>query len=415
MLEVEKVEETELSAVRSRFGFARNVIVKLGSNVLVGGGSGVINRRVFCSLVEQMADLGSVGNRTLTLVSSGAVALGRRTLESRTQADATSLRRTNETQTVRPESLARKQALASIGQPLLMNLYAQEFAFYGLSVAQVLLSRDDFAERERFLNARNTFRELSDTGRMIPVVNENDTVSTHEIRFGDNDALAALLTSVVGADLLIILSDVPALYTDDPARNTDATRIAAAWSDDRNLAEMNAAPAGSTYGTGGMASKVKAARMAGTWGVPTVVAAGREPEILRRILRGDDVGTVFMPRNTKLAARKAWLRFATRPSGVVSIDRGAETAVRELGKSLLPRGITGISGDFQAGGAVGIVNEEGLEIARGLACYGAADLKRLIGLRSEQIFPLLGYHNGDEAIHRDDLVLMEDFVVDPNA
>lgn len=407
MLEVEPVSASEALSVRKRFGYARNVIVKIGSNALVGGGSGVINRRVFCSLVEQMADLAAVGNRSLVLVSSGAVALGRRTLEARRNVDSPA-RRTMDAIAPRPESLPHKQALAAIGQPALMHLYTQEFAFYGLGVAQVLLSRDDFGERDRFLNARNTFRELSEAGRLVPIVNENDTVSTEEIRFGDNDALAALLTSAVGADLLIILSDVASLCTDDPSRNPEAVRIGAVWSDDSALHEIAGTGSAEGYGTGGMASKVRAARMAGTGGVPTVVAAGREPEILRRILAGDDVGTVFVPRNATLPARKSWLRFASRPSGVLTIDPGAVAALREQGRSLLPRGVVAVTGEFRSGAAISIRGTDGVEIARGLSAYGSSELKRIAGRRSEEIAVVLGLHNGDEAVHRDDLVLVEE-------
>ncbi len=408
MLELENVTDDDVRAVRSRLGFARNIIVKVGSNVLVGGGAGVINRRVFCALVEQLADLATVADRRVTLVTSGAVALGRRTVHQRRSADASPVRRSQDAAAVRAETLAEKQALAALGQPALMNLYSQEFAFYGVGVAQVLLSREDFGERERFLNARTTFRELSELPSIVPIVNENDTVSTEEIRFGDNDALAAMLTSAVGADLLIVLSDVQGLFTADPARHAEARRVPVAYTDDAGLTELAGPSQNDGMGTGGMVSKVRAARMAGAWGVPTVVAPGREAEVLRRVMRGDDLGTLFVPRNARLPARKAWIRFVSRTTGVISVDDGAAGALRAQGRSLLPRGITGVTGDFRAGAAVAIQSETGREIARGIVNYGAADLKRIAGRRSEEIAGILGYQNGDEAVHRDDLVLIEE-------
>jgi glutamate 5-kinase len=388
------VAESDANAARERLGRARSVVVKVGSNVLVGGGVGAINRRVFTALVESISNLMQMPDRRVVLVTSGAVALGRR--------------RTGRSQVAGvEETLSVKQALAAVGQPSLMHLYSEEFAFYGRTVAQLLLTREDVDDRERFLSARSTLRELASMPGVLPIINENDTVANAEIRFGDNDQLAALVAGLVEADLLIILSDVAAIYDRNPSKHPDARPIGTVYADDPALLEIAEPPAAGSYGTGGMATKVRAARIAASYGTPTIIAAGRETDVLGRILGGDVVGTLVVPHGLTLTSRKAWIRFGTRPQGVISIDDGAETAVRGLGKSLLPKGITGVSGDFRAGAAVGIINPEGNEIARGLAAYSSDDLRRIQGHHSNEFNALLGFHNGDVAVHRDDLVLVD--------
>jgi glutamate 5-kinase len=395
-LEVEPVDAQVLTEARARIARAHRIIVKVGSSVLVGGSAGLIDRRIFCGLVETLALLTDVPHRRVVLVSSGAVAVGRRQA-ARLTGSAVG----------RPDTLAARQALASLGQPMLMHLYSEEFSFYAKKVAQVLMTRDDIANRERFLNARNTFRELEGFQDLVPIVNENDTVATEELRFGDNDQLAALLTTVVGADLLVILSDVRSVFDSDPTRNADARPIGAAYADDAALAAMAGPASDAGFGTGGMASKIRAARMAGSFGVPTIIAPGREPESIGRILSGEaGVGTILVPRDARLNARKAWIRFGSRPLGVISVDEGAERAIRTQGRSLLPTGIVGVTGEFGAGAAVELQGVGGVCFGRGLASYASAEIQKLLGARSEQITQRLGYSNGDAVVHRDDLVVI---------
>ena len=374
---------------------AQTIVVKVGSNVLVGGSEGVVNRRVFTALVESLANLSAVPNRRLILVTSGAVAAGRRITGRALTAGS-------------PDSLSAKQALAAIGQPRLMHMYAEEFAFYGRNVAQILLTRADIDDRDRFLSARTTLRELASMSGVIPIVNENDTVANDEIRFGDNDQLAGLLCGLVGADLLIILSDVPALYDKNPTRDPDANRIAAVYADDTALNTIAEPADAASFGTGGMVTKIRAARIAASYGVPTIIAAGRETDVLGRAMAGDSTGTLFIPRRQPLTWRKAWIRFGTHATGVISVDHGASVALRARGSSLLAKGITGVSGDFIAGAPVSIITDDGLEIARGLAAYGSDDLRRIRGKNSADFHTILGYSNGDTAIHRDDLVLVDE-------
>jgi glutamate 5-kinase len=389
MAEIVNVSQADLDAAKHRVRTARSVVVKVGSNVLVGGTSGVLNRRVFCGLVEQIANLLELPGRSVVLVTSGAVAAGRR-MTGR--------------QGARPESLAEKQALAAIGQPALMHMYAEEFRHFGRTIAQILVTREDLGDRDRFLNVRNTVRQLTELGSVVPIVNENDTVANDEIRFGDNDHLGALFTTVVGADLLIILSDVKAVYEADPNKDPAARPLSAIYADDPLLAAIAGPTASDGFGTGGMASKVRAGRKAAAFGVPTIIAPGREHDVLGRILAGESVGTMLVPHESRLNARKAWILFGSKAGGSIRVDRGAEVAIRSQGRSLLPSGVRSVVGEFPAGAPVGITNEDGVEIARGLAAYSAAELRAIAGHRSEEIATLLGFHNGDAAVHRDDLV-----------
>lgn len=396
MSELQAVAADDAERARGRVRGARTVVVKVGSNVLVGGGSSVIDRPTFCSLVESLANVADAAGRQVVLVTSGAVAVGRRRVlgESLPVGSA--------------ETLARKQALAAIGQPALMHLYAEEFGFYGKKVCQILLTRSDISDRERFLNARNTLRELARMSDVIPIVNENDTVAHDEIRFGDNDSLAAKVTNVVGADALIILSDVDAVYDSDPTTNASARRVKIAYGDDPALHALAGPSANSSHGRGGMLSKVRAGRAACTAGVPVVIAAGRSPRIIGRVLSGEDVGTLLVPRESRLSAKKAWIGFASRPDGVIQVDDGAVRALRSRGKSLLPGGITSVSGDFKEGAPVEVRGPDGTPIARGLVAYSSEDLQRIAGRSSAEIHAELGFYNGDCAIHADDLALVGD-------
>lgn len=389
---MQPVDATSVEAVRERILRAGRVVVKIGSNVLVGGGAGVVNRRVFCGLGEELAVLDATAGRRIFLVSSGGVAVGRRELGVEKSPS---------------DTLEYKQALAAVGQPTLMKLWTQEFQLYNRIAAQVLISPENLGERERFLNARNTLRELGALENVITVINENDTTSTAEIRFGDNDNLGALVCSLVDADLLIILSDIDGLYTADPSADPTAEHLEVVWSDDPALKAL-AAPVDPTGpGSGGMGTKLKAARVAGEIDVPTIIAPGRRPYVLHEILRGDNIGTLFVPRDRQ-HARKSWLAHASLPAGTVIIDDGAARALRKGGGSLLPIGVKSVDGEFEAGSPVDIKTTEDVLVARGIASYSSREMDVLAGQPSDRITELIGFNDGDSVIHRDDLVLVTD-------
>ena len=388
------VTEEDLAAARARVMGAQTVVIKIGSNVLVGSGGSAIARPTFCALVESLANLARAAGRRIVVVSSGAVALGRAVVGDRRQEG-------------KPEELAHKQALAALGQGALMHLYKEEFGFYGWNVAQVLVTRSDFSNRERFLNVRNTLRELAEFSDVIPIVNENDTVANDELRFGDNDHLAAQISNLVGADALVILSDVSAIHTADPALDPSARPIDAVYGNDPTLAEIAGPSVGIGVGSGGMQSKVRAAKMACSFGVPTVIAAGRDHGALGQILAGRPKGTLVVPRDGGLGARKAWIGFGSVPEGVVFIDEGAAAALARGGTSLLAKGVVGLEGEFGRGAPVEIRANGGSLVARGLAAYSHIDLGAIAGRESSDIQPTLGYSNGAAVIHADDLVLVE--------
>lgn len=389
---METVDANSLEAVRERILNASRIVVKIGSNVLVGGGAGVVNRRVFCGLGEELAVLDAKKGRRIFLVSSGGIAVGRRELGVAQSPQ---------------DTLEYKQALAAVGQPTLMKLWTQEFQLYDRIAAQVLISPENLGDRERFLNARNTLRELAALKNVITVINENDTTSTAEIRFGDNDNLGALVCSLVDADLLIILSDIDGLYTADPSADPDAEHLDVVWSDDPALKAL-AAPVDPTgVGSGGMGTKLKAARVAGEINVPTIIAPGRQPYILHEILRGNKIGTLFVPRDRQ-HARKSWIAHASLPAGTVVIDDGAARALRKGGGSLLPIGVRRVEGEFESGSPVDIKTTGNVLIARGMANYSSRDMHALVGKPSDRITELIGFTAGDSVIHRDDLVLVTD-------
>lgn len=389
---METVDAKSIEATRERILNASRIVVKIGSNVLVGGGAGVVNRRVFCGLGEELAVLDAKKGRRIFLVSSGGIAVGRREL--------------GVTQSPQ-DTLEYKQALAAVGQPTLMKLWTQEFQLYDRIAAQVLISPENLGERERFLNARNALRELAALKNVITVINENDTTSTAEIRFGDNDNLGALVCSLVDADLLIILSDIDGLYTADPSIDPDAKHLDVVWSDDPALKAL-AAPVDPTgVGSGGMATKLKAAKVAGEINVATIIAPGRRPYILHEVLRGDKVGTLFVPRDRQ-HARKSWIAHASLPAGTVIIDHGAARALRKGGGSLLPIGVQRVEGEFEAGSPVDIKTTDDILVARGMANYSSRDMHALVGKPSDRIEELIGFTVGDSVIHRDDLVLVTD-------
>ncbi len=364
---------------------ARRIVVKIGSSVVTNDGS--LRPSFFGSIARQVCALAEEG-RQVVLVSSGAIAIGSRELGWKHPG----------------RSIPEKQAAAAVGQIGLVELYRKRFARYQRCVAQVLLTRAGLEDRERFLNARHTLLELLRLG-VVPVVNENDTVATEEIRFGDNDNLSATIVNLVAADLLVILTDVPGLYASPPLPGQPEPPLFDVV--DRITPEIERAAQGSTsaFGRGGMTTKLEAAATAAHSGAATVICDGRARDTLLRMIAGEAVGTLFTA-TSRLASRKHWLAFTTRSRGELEIDEGAERALRERGRSLLPAGIVSVRGDFGIGDAVACVNASGREVARGLTSYTTEEVDRIKGLSTRKIAQVLGYSNGDEVIHRDDLVVL---------
>jgi len=369
---------------RADLSRARRVVVKLGTSLLTPQGRGVEARR-FGAIARQVAAQ-MRGGREIVLVASGAVGLGTRRL---------GLAR-------RPSSIPAKQAAAAVGQIDLCRRFERAFAREKLLVGQILLDHAGFVDRERFLNARRTLAQLL-ADRVVPIINENDSVATEELRFGDNDQLAAQVVNTCGADLLLLLTDVDGLRDGDP-RASRAARVAELDEvTPRVLALVGASS--SALGTGGMRSKLLAARAAGRFGVPTVIADGRRRDVLRRVLDGEDVGTFVRPAEDQLSSRKHWIAFTLRPRGALSLDAGAVRALRERRASLLPAGVTEVSGRFGVGDLVACLTPDGDEIARGLVSYDAREIDRIKRRKTGEIVELLGYSNGDEVIHRDNLIV----------
>jgi glutamate 5-kinase len=285
-----------------------------------------------------------------------------------------------------------------------MWYYEQAFKKHGLKVGQVLLTGQDIGDRGRYLNARNTLLTLLDFG-VLPVVNENDTVAVDEIKVGDNDNLAALVAHLIDADLLVLLTDVDGLYTGDPRRDPAARRLETVEAITEDIRRL-VFDADGSVSVGGMSTKLEAAEKALTAGIPMVIASGREPGVVERILKGEEVGTYFQPRDDRLAARKRWIAFAVRPQGRLTVDAGAKKALTERGKSLLPSGLVEISGDFQAGEVVALAEAGGGDFARGLVNYEAAELRKIRGVKTGDIERVLGYKGFGEVIHRDNLVVL---------
>ncbi|MBU2668584.1 glutamate 5-kinase [Actinoplanes bogorensis] len=370
--------------VRELVTGARRIVVKVGSSSLTTASGGIDEQRVD-ALVDVLGGLAADG-REVVLVSSGAIAAGLAPL---------SLRR-------RPRDLATQQAAASVGQGLLIGRYAAGFARHGLQVGQVLLTADDVTRRSHYRNAYRTLRKLLDLGA-LPIVNENDTVATDEIRFGDNDRLAALVAALVQADLLVLLSDVDALYTGNPS--DPLSRKISYVGDETDLEGINiTAPGKSKIGTGGMVTKVEAARIATGFGIPVVLTAA---PLAGGALSGDDVGTLFQPAGSRPTARLFWLAHATAPRGRLHLDPGAVTAVVARRKSLLPAGITAVDGSFAAGDPVDLIDAgSGAPVARGLVNYDAVELPALLGRTTGELAATLGPGYEREVVHRDDLVLL---------
>jgi glutamate 5-kinase len=373
---------------RASLARVRRLVVKVGTGTLTDR-DGRFDRANCARLGAELAELAR--GRRLVLVSSGAVALG---------AERLGLARTKG----RPWDIPTKQACAAVGQPHLMAAWGDALGAHGLTVAQVLLTADDVANRKRFLNARRTFARLLD-GRVVPVVNENDTVAVDEIKVGDNDTLAALVAGCVESQLVAMLTDVEGLYDRNPAEPgatllDEVPRVTAET-------ERIAGGAGTERSVGGMATKVKAARRLAAQGVGTALLSGRRPGALAALLGGERIGTWFPPERERLTARKGWLAAAAKGKGVLVVDPGARRALVEGGRSLLPSGVRAVVGGFGVGDPVDIAVDPDRPFARGLAGYAADEVRRILGLKTSEIERALGYKYLDEIVHRNDLVLLE--------
>jgi glutamate 5-kinase len=375
---------------RSTLAQARRVVVKVGSQVLCRA-DGTLDDAVLVGLCRELARLLDDG-REVVLVSSGAVASGR-------GATANSARQANGGGQAGLD--LGKQALAAIGQPLLMARWRQLFEAHGRHVAQVLLTHADLADRGRFLHARRVMAELMAAG-VLPIVNENDTVAVDELKFGDNDALAAQVAHVVAADLVLLLTEVDGLYTADPRVVPEAVRLPEVrWQDPRALEVAGAST--SAFGTGGMRSKVLAARSAGAVGAWTLIAHGKTPGNVRRALAGEDVGSLFQPAPRRLTGKRSWIASSVRPRGSLHVDAGAARALLEGGRSLLPIGVVRVEGRFGVGDPVAVVGPDGQLLGRGLVRHDSAEASAAIGRRTEQLLSERGWLAA-ELVHRDDFV-----------
>jgi glutamate 5-kinase len=365
------------------------LVIKIGTSSLTRPSSGQLALSTIASLVEHLTYLRSLGHRVI-LVSSGAVGIGCARLGLKE----------------RPKKINLKQAVAAVGQGRLIRIYDDLFNNLGQPIAQVLLTRRDLMERTCYVNAYNTFQSLLDLG-VIPIVNENDTVAIDELKFGDNDTLSALVASLVEADWLFLLTDVDRLYSADPRAVPNAQPITLVSNAEFAQLQVDAGSSGSAWGTGGMTTKLTAARIATSAGVRTVITHGKRPNNIERIIQGEAIGTQFEPQERTENARKRWIAHGLKPMGKLYLDRGAVKAICQGGKSLLSAGITQVDGEFSTSEAVLLCDQEGKEIARGLVNYGSNEIKQIKGVRSEQIPSILGYKGEETIIHRDNLVLKD--------
>ena len=370
---------------------AHRIVIKIGSSVLAGSRGldlGVINR--LCDEVSMLREQG----RQVVIVSSGAIASGIRKVGLRGM----------------PKTIPQKQAAAAVGQGSLIQAYEEAFSHYDLKVAQILLTSDDLTNRRRYLNARHTLQTLLEWG-IIPVVNENDTVVVDEIKFGDNDNLSALMAQLIEADLLVALTDMDGLYDSDPRQNREAKIIPIVHRIDREV-ESFAGDRPGVLGTGGMLSKLMAAKKVTAAGVPMIIGNGRSRYILKQIFDGEEVGTLFLPAERRLPSKKQWIAHTLKPQGEVILDAGAAKALRLRGKSLLSTGIVAVRGKFEVGAPVRCLSNEDEVIGIGLVNYGADEIEKIMGVRSHRIEEILGYKHSDEVIHRDNFVLSEKIEID---
>ncbi len=362
----------------------KKVLIKIGSAVLTGAEG--LDLDIVQQLVAEIARLKEEGYQVI-LVSSGAIASGKHRMGI----------------TGPLKSIPQKQAAAAIGQGRLMRIYAQAFGKYGINVAQILLTMSDLTDRKRFLNIRNTLSTLVEWG-VIPIINENDTVAVEEIKFGDNDQLAAMMANLIETHLVINLTSTEGLYDANPAIS-DQARLISVVSELTEEIEAAATEETSSVGLGGMKSKVMAARKVTACGIPYIIAPGKEKGVLTAIFAGGEKGTLFLPAVRQMKSRKHWIAFTLRPRGRLYLDEGARKAILEDGKSLLPSGIISAEGNFAAGDAVTCVDREGTPLAAGLVNYSAAEINRIVGLKTSEVEQVLGYKDYDEVIHRDNLAV----------
>jgi glutamate 5-kinase len=367
---------------------SRTLVIKIGTSSLTQPQTGRLALATIAQLVETLSQLRQQGEQVI-LVSSGAVGVGCARLGL----------------TERPRTISMKQAVAAVGQGRLMRIYDDLFSSLQQPIAQVLLTRSDLVQRSRYVNAYRTFRQLLNLG-IIPIVNENDTLAVDELKFGDNDTLSAMVASLVEADWLFLLTDVDRLYSADPRYHPDAEPIVHVEQIEA-LAALNVevGDRGTTWGTGGMMTKIAAARIATTAGIRTVITEGRSPQNIVRILQGESLGTQFAPQPQPVNARKRWIAHGLVPAGRLYLDQGAVTAIRQAGRSLLAAGITEIEGEFQTQDAVQLCDPLGQEVARGLVNYSSTELQKILGCQSEDIPQILGYAGAETVVHRDNLVL----------
>lgn len=373
-------------------GFSRKDLLKPVKRVVVKVGSGVLtakNGLNMAIIADLTTDICALRKKKLQiiLVSSGAIASGLKKIGF----------------SKRPQSVSQQQAVAAVGQSSLMMAYEEAFGHHGHKVAQVLLTRDDLTHRRRYLNARNTIFTLL-SWKIIPIINENDTVVVDEIKFGDNDNLSAMVTNMTESDLLINLTNIDGLFDKDPRTSKDARLIEVVEKVDRKMARLASSIPG-FLGRGGMASKIRAAEKVSLAGIPTIIANGLKPRILKQIFLGREEGTIFLPREMTLCSRKHWIAFTKSPKGEIVIDSGAEKAIVEREKSLLPSGIKEVKGRFSLGNSVLLIGETGKELAVGMVNYHSSDIIKIIGVKTAEIESRLGFKNDDEVIHRDNLVL----------
>lgn len=386
MIETEIDHEEGLYYRQTLFDKARRVVVKVGSAILTAEDG--LNREVIDNLAREISFLHNSG-REVILVSSGAVSAGKRKIKISDDLELT---------------IRQKQALAAVGQSRLMHDYDEAFGQYGKNIAQILLTHSDLANRKRYLNVRNTILALFRYG-VIPVINENDTVSTEELKFSDNDNLGALVANLIEADMFICLTDVDALYDRNPLADSGARAI-------YTVAEVTAeieAMAGnskSVLGTGGMQSKIHAAKMVSSGGGSSFIGPGRQKDILQHLFSGEMVGTFFLPRHEKMQSRKRWIAYVLKPQGQLVLDDGACNAIIKMGKSLLPSGLVAVEGEFGEGDSVRCVNLQGEPVAVGLTNFNSKNLLKIKGMRTSEISKILGYKANDEVMHRDNMVVL---------
>lgn len=372
-----------------RTNFIRNskrIVIKIGTSTLTHS-TGLLDLNRIERIVRQLTNIHNRGIE-IVLVTSGAIGAGMGKLGLRT----------------RPNTIPEKQAAAAVGQGVLLHMYEKLFSEYGKNVAQILLTKEDILNRKRFLNARNTFFTLFKHG-VIPIVNENDAVAIDEIKFGDNDTLSAMVTSAVEADLLVLLSDIDGLYDSNPKENKDAKLINLVENITDEIREA-AGGAGTKFGTGGMATKIKAAEIAVTSGSSMVIVNGSSPNVINEVMEGESVGTFFIANQNPLQSRKCWIAYNTLTKGQITIDDGAVEALTQYRKSLLPAGVLSIDGLFEKGDIVSVVNGEGIEVAHGITNYNSSEVDLIKGSQTSNIEEKLDYKTYDEVIHADNMAIL---------